>query len=38
MPSTEDDEGGRAGTLLIGGLVVLFAVAIIALIYFAVAG
>jgi hypothetical protein len=45
MPSTdakrpepqEDEGGGMAGTLLIGGLVLLFAIAIVALIYFAVA-
>jgi hypothetical protein len=41
MPSTDapedDKEGGLAGTLLIVALVVLFAVAIIALIYLAVA-
>jgi hypothetical protein len=45
MPSTdakspesgEDEGGGLAGTLLIGALVLLFAIAIVALIYFAVA-
>jgi hypothetical protein len=46
MPSTDaersaspDDEGGGiAGTVLVGGLVLLFAVAIVALVYLAVAG
>jgi hypothetical protein len=46
MPSTdaerpksdEDDGGGLAGTLLIGALVLLFVIAIVALIYFALAG
>jgi hypothetical protein len=38
-PTSEEDEGGGlAGTLLIGALVLLFVVAIVALIYFAVAG
>jgi hypothetical protein len=41
MPSTdhpvpEDDEGsGVGGTLLVGGLVLLFAIAIVALVYLA---
>jgi hypothetical protein len=46
MPSTdakspkpqEDEGGGLAGTILIGALVVLFVIAIVALVYFAVAG
>ncbi|HEY0530456.1 MAG TPA: hypothetical protein VGD29_02520 [Actinoplanes sp.] len=38
-PQSEEDEGnGLAGTLLIGALVVLFVIAIVALVYFAVAG
>ena len=46
MPSTdakrpkpgEDEAGGIAGTLLVGALVLLFVIAIVALVYFAVAG
>ena len=46
MPSTdakrpkppEEEGSGLAGTLLIGGLVLLFVIAIVALIYLAVAG
>jgi hypothetical protein len=46
MPSTdakrpkpeEDEGGGIAGTLLVGALVLLFVIAIVALVYFAVAG
>jgi hypothetical protein len=38
-PKSPEDEGsGLAGTLLVGGLVLLFVIAIVALIYFAVAG
>jgi len=38
-PEPADEEGGGlAGTLLIGGLVVLFVIAIVALIYFGVKG
>jgi hypothetical protein len=38
-PQPQEDEGsGLAGTLLVGALVVLFVIAIVALIYFAVAG
>jgi hypothetical protein len=41
MPSTdhpvpeEDESGGVGGTLLVGGLVLLFAIAIVALVYLA---
>jgi hypothetical protein len=34
----EDEGSGLAGTLLVGALVLLFVIAIVALIYFAVAG
>jgi hypothetical protein len=38
-PKPADEEGsGLAGTLLIGALVLLFAIAIVALIYFGVKG
>lgn len=37
-PSGDDEGGGLAGTLLIGALVLVFVVAIVALIYFSVAG
>jgi hypothetical protein len=38
-PTPQEDEGsGLAGTLFVGALVVLFVIAIVALIYFAVAG
>jgi len=37
-PKSEEDDSGIAGTLLVGGLVLLFVIAIVALIYFAVKG
>jgi hypothetical protein len=36
--SADDERDGVAGTVLVGGLILLFAVAIVALVYLTVAG